>query len=653
RWFGTNTDITELREIEESLRESEARYKTMGEAVPFGIWLSNAQGRMEYVSNSFLDLLGMTLEEIQTTDWTSRLVADQAREMMTNWQHCLETGADWDQEFHLVDAQGSHRTVWSRGKPVRNEQGQIINWVGINLDVTERKRREQNSNFLASLGDQLLSPGDPDTVIHLVCEQLGQYLHTDFCSLGEEGWPSNATEIHSDYRCGHSPFQARHSFDLFPKTLLDILQAGQKLVVEDAASHPLTRQHYEALFASNKIGALIILPRLVGGQWIGSFTIATQQPRQWLPDELELLESVANLAWLAVDQARTQQSLRTAEERFHIALQNTPIVVFTQDAELRYTWIHNPRPGFDIEQVLGKRDDELLDAEAASILTAPKHSVLESGQSLRSEVTYRIDVQPVTYDLTLEPLKDSSGKIIGLTGAAMDLTDLRRLEADQIEHAAQVEVQRRLIQHREMERMDIARDLHDSVLQELTAVSFALADAMSLDEKQERIEKLQWVQQNLHKQSSEIRTFCNELRPPALAPFGLEKAIRSHLDEYQHRHANLALTLNLQADRQILPEETRMALFRIYQEVLNNVTKHAQASHVWITWTLDAEEACLEIEDNGIGFTVPRDWVAQARSGHLGLLGIRERVQSIGGQIEFDARPGKGTRVRVLVPRQA
>ena len=85
--------------------------------------------------------------------------------------------------------------------------------------------------------------------------------------------------------------------------------------------------------------------------------------------------------------------------------------------------------------------------------------------------------------------------------------------------------------------------------------------------------------------------------------------------------------------------------------MLNNIARHAGARHVWVTWKLRDDHALLEIADDGVGYVVPTDWVAQARTGHLGLLGIRERVQSIGGQIVFDSQPGSGARVRVTVPR--
>jgi PAS domain S-box-containing protein len=234
-----------------------------------------------------------------------------------------------------------------------------------------------------------------------------------------------------------------------------------------------------------------------------------------------------------------------------------------------------------------------------------------------------------------------------------DVTEQRMLEAKEADYALQMEVQRRLMEQREMERLDLARDLHDGPLQELTAISFTLADAVSIDQKDERIARLTSAQNLLLRQASEIRQFCNELRPPALAPFGLEKAVRSHIEAFQSRHPNIRFHLDLTADRQALSEHTRMGLFRIYQELLNNIAKHSQASDVWIRLSLDSENGTLEVRDNGVGFHVPTDWMAQARSGHLGLIGMRERASAIHGVLDIQSRPGHGTRVRVTAPRAA
>ncbi len=150
-----------------------------------------------------------------------------------------------------------------------------------------------------------------------------------------------------------------------------------------------------------------------------------------------------------------------------------------------------------------------------------------------------------------------------------------------------------------------------------------------------------------------IRTLRNaaaELRPPALAPFGLEKAIRSHVEQFQAIYPELKLELELMADGQTLPERVRLALFRICQETLNNIVRHARAQRVWIRLRLEAQQIVLEVQDDGQGFEVPQRWLELARQGHLGLVGISERAEAIGGRLQIISAPGAGARIRVVVP---
>ena len=125
-----------------ALAESEQRYRYMGETIPFGVWWCNPKGEAEYVSPSFCELLNMTLEEQNKFGWTQRLVPEDVEPMMTEWLHCCETGTPWDHEHRIIDRHGEIHTVLSRGLPVRNETGQIIAFVGVNLDITDRKRIE-------------------------------------------------------------------------------------------------------------------------------------------------------------------------------------------------------------------------------------------------------------------------------------------------------------------------------------------------------------------------------------------------------------------------------------------------------------------------------------------------------------------------------
>jgi signal transduction histidine kinase len=161
------------------------------------------------------------------------------------------------------------------------------------------------------------------------------------------------------------------------------------------------------------------------------------------------------------------------------------------------------------------------------------------------------------------------------------------------------------------------------------------------------------VQTTLQHVIGTLRAICGELRPPALAPFGLERAIRSYAEQYQSAHPEIDVQLDLACDNQALPERVRLALFRICQEALNNVAQHAQARSVLIRFTFDAEQAVLQIEDDGAGFVVPARWLELARRGHLGILGAAERAEAIGGQLEVVSAVGAGTVVRVGIPRSA
>ncbi|CAH2605830.1 Histidine kinase (plasmid) [Rhodovastum atsumiense] len=149
RMIGVVEDITGRKVAEaalvkrtEELAESEAQYRTMGEAIPFGVWLCDEKGGARYVSPSFLELLNMSDEEQQDFGWTSRLPPEDVGPMLEHWMHCIRTGEFWDYEHRIIDRHGEINTVLTRGRPVRDAEGKITSWVGVNLDITQRKRAE-------------------------------------------------------------------------------------------------------------------------------------------------------------------------------------------------------------------------------------------------------------------------------------------------------------------------------------------------------------------------------------------------------------------------------------------------------------------------------------------------------------------------------
>jgi PAS domain S-box-containing protein len=141
-FIGVVQDITGRKHVEEALRQSEQHYRIMGEALPYGVWMCDAQGRAEYMSPSFLDLLEMTLDEAREFGWSARLPPDERESTLRKWLHCVETGEHWNDEHRILGPDGRYHAVLTRGRPVRNAKDEIVKWVGINLDIDDRKRME-------------------------------------------------------------------------------------------------------------------------------------------------------------------------------------------------------------------------------------------------------------------------------------------------------------------------------------------------------------------------------------------------------------------------------------------------------------------------------------------------------------------------------
>ncbi len=139
-------------------------------------------------------------------------------------------------------------------------------------------------------------------------------------------------------------------------------------------------------------------------------------------------QQIARLEVARSELESVENALRESEERFRIALQNSKIVVYTQDQDLRYTWIYNPLLGFTPEGIVGKTDAELLLPEDAAPLERIKRQVLESGTGTRATVRTLIEGEAYYYDLTVEPLCDAQGRVVGVTGASRDITERVRTE---------------------------------------------------------------------------------------------------------------------------------------------------------------------------------------------------------------------------------
>jgi signal transduction histidine kinase/DNA-binding response OmpR family regulator len=234
------------------------------------------------------------------------------------------------------------------------------------------------------------------------------------------------------------------------------------------------------------------------------------------------------------------------------------------------------------------------------------------------------------------------------TGLAIYAADVT-IEKTVVETRRQVEQQRRLLENREKERQDIARDIHDGPIQTLVGAIFNAQFAK--EAVQDSVARIEFEQIGLSLKGAvrELRDVINELRPPTLIRFGLAKAIQVHIADLSEKHPEFKVHLELEKDDNTLPETTRLALYRVFQEGMNNIIRHSGASQIWIRFNLTQGLATFELQDDGKGFLLP-DPSDLMRRGHYGLAGMKERVDAIQGELQIHSEPGQGTTLRVSAP---
>lgn len=232
----------------------------------------------------------------------------------------------------------------------------------------------------------------------------------------------------------------------------------------------------------------------------------------------------------------------------------------------------------------------------------------------------------------------------------------RRLRRESKRRRHADEVRRRLTESQEAERLRLAQDLHDGPVQDLHALRMRLsllARSPAASTPTPSSESLGEVVEEVQRVIRELRGVSEDLRPPALAPFGLAAALGAFADRFRRTHPSIHISLDLDDDGQALPERGRLALFRIAQEAMNNAAKHARPSHVAVALRLEDDRVLLSVSDDGRGYRVPDDLRTLGQDGHYGLLGMVERADAIGAELHIESDPsGTGpTEVRATVRR--
>ncbi|TAK42468.1 MAG: GAF domain-containing protein [Betaproteobacteria bacterium] len=654
-----------------ALRESEARFRSLAELSSDWYWEQDAELRFSSLSAGFFRKSGMLRDNVLGkrrwelsgvsplgARWEAHRAALEKRLPFRNFEF-RRTGADGTAHYQSIS-----------GEPVFDAEGRFTGYRGTGLDITERRRAEQelraraeSDRALIELGLLGLREQNAGALLERTVQIVAHTLEVDLVKVlkllpdgsglrlvAGMGWnPGTVGRAVVDAGLGSQAGYAIREHELAEQRL----GAGfAPVIVTDLSKEerfsgpPLLVEHGVVS------GVAVVIP---GNERVwGVLGAHSRAPRRFERREAEFLQAAANLLSAALERCRTHAALR----------ENRRLLARAQEiAGLGY-WEYDLAAGVarasrELRRMLGIPDDVPAQPLGWSLnFVHPDdrervRAVMK--QSVEAVSSYELETRMVTSGsrerimlIAGEAVKNDAGGVAKLIGTCLDVTEPRRREDALCDAADQLQaLSRRLVEVQETERRRLAADLHDRVGQNLTALGINLdilagrTKALDADATHRLRDSLALLDQT----ALCIEGVLDDLRPPMLDDLGLGPAMRWVAEEFTKR-TEIPARLLVQGTERRTDRLNEIALLRIMQEALNNVAKHARASEVMITLGWQSDGVRVEVADDGAG--IGRDGSAGRRG--FGLITMRERIQAAGGLLDVQSVPGKGTRVRALVP---
>lgn len=538
----------------------------------------------------------------------------------------------------------------TRGEDIVSETGEVLQLTGIVQDVTDRTQvelearrsqietqrllEEANASrraLLSMMEDQRaaeLKLRESEERIRLAVTAANQGLYDLNVQTGETiVSPEYATMLGYDpatYRESHSEWLER----LHPDDRASTEQAYNDYVEGRAP-------HYRTEFRLRTARG--------GWKWILSLGRVVESAPDGRP--VRMLGTNTDLD----ERKRMEEALRESEERYRLLVSTSPYAVAVhQDGVMVYANLAALKLiGAEREdQIMGKPVFTFVHPDSREAARARVLRMLNGEQGLYPvrDRYVRLDGGEVPVEVIAAPFIHRNRPAVQVI--AVDISNrVRAEEALRDSNERLQELASRLESAREEERKQIARDIHDSLGQELTAIRMDLSLLSSVDSAEEMKREIARTVDVTDRAIATVRRISRSLHPEVLDKLGFVEAVRWLATDFA-AHSKLPCRVNAPPDNPVLSEAASVALFRVVQESMTNVARHARASAVDIDLLVSENHLLLKVRDNGRGIQ-PADL---ARRGSLGLPGMRERIRSLGGTCEIEAIAEGGTCVTVRVP---
>ncbi|MCE5325442.1 MAG: PAS domain S-box protein [Planctomycetaceae bacterium] len=678
-----HSDITDRKRAEQARQEREAlsrRQLSEIEAIyassPIGLAVLDRRLCFVRVNERLAQMNGLPAAD-HIGKSLRQVVPDMAQQAQEIADRIFKTGQpvlDVEVTGADLDDPAIQRHWIEQWVPLKDEGGQAI---GINVsvqDITERKRAEEalkwddrRNALLSQTAARLLQSDNPQGIVEDLCRKVMDFLdcQTFFNFLFDE--PSGRLRLNA---CAGIPDEEAHRIewlDFGVAVCGCVARDGQRIIAEDIA---LTADSRTDLVKSYGIQAYCCHPLMVEGRLIGTLSFGTRSRPRFTADEIEVMESVSQLVASAMHRIRAQQAVLQAKEeleqrvaqrtaalvevgqtlkaerqRLYDVLETLPAYVVLLSADHRVPFANR-----FFEQRFGKSNGrrcyEYLFNRSEPCEDCQSYVAMKTQKPHRWEWTGPDDRD---YDVSDFPFTDTDGSLLVME-MGIDVTERKRAESalrDRTHQLRALASELTLTEQRERHRL--AEVLHDGLQQLLVGAKFRLA---MLDRSSDPTVRtgVAGVDELISESIQTSRSLTAELSPPILYEGGLVAALEWLGRWMQEKHA---LTVDLDAPDMMpgISEETTVLLFQATRELLFNVVKHAgvKSAAVRVTWSQEGV-ITIAVVDQGQGFDAGAIGTRARDAGGFGLFSISERIELLGGRMEIDSAPQRGSRFTLTAP---
>jgi PAS domain S-box-containing protein len=614
--WGMTRDLTELRQAEESQRESEERFRTIFENAGLGTSLVDRQGHPIKCNPAIQKMLGYTEEELRRMSFTDVTHPDDL-DLDSRLYGELTAGKRDKYEVEKRYIKKDGRIMWGHltVSLVRDRYGAPAPYIfEIVEDITERKRAESAIRESEERFRKVFEEG-PFSMCIVGLDRRLLRVNEALCAL-----------------LGHT------ADELTGRAFSDIMHPDD--IGEEA---DLTKQVFAGVMSKFRVEQRLLKKN---GQilWVNLTATVIRARDGQPPYGLAMVENIT-------ERVRAEEELRRSEDRLRLIIDTIPTMAWSLGPDGAVDFVNQrwmDYTGLSLEEELEDPTRAVHPEDLPGVMEKWLRA-MAAGEPSEDELRLRrADGEYRWFLVRTVPLRDEMGNIVKWYGSSIDIEDRKRAEKELYRSFEQLRaLTARLQRVREEERAKVAREIHDELGQALTAIKVDLASLIyELSPKQEQQSRREESIMTLIDETIQsVRRISTELRPGILDDLGLVAAIEWAAEEFEAR-TGTKCRLELPHDDIVIDQERATALFRIFQETLTNVARHANASQVDVRLAGARGSLILEIHDNGKGIGAEQ----LSAGSSLGILGMRERALLLGGEFAISGARGQGTTVSVRIP---